>query len=77
MFFSLSRDLGLPGKNMSQIRVWVPFHSINGSNGMEQLLRLINKSGPFRRKSGGEYGILIGDSSGKAEMGSAGVGVKC
>lgn len=44
---------------------------------MEQLLRLINKSGPFRRKSGGEYGILIGDSSGKAEMGSAGVGVKC
>lgn len=62
---------------MSQIRVLVPFHSINGSNRMEQLFRLINKSGPFRRESGREYGILIGDSGGKAEMVSVGIGVKC
>lgn len=44
----VSGYLSLLGKKKSQIRILIPFHTNDGSNGMEQLFRLKNKLGTFK-----------------------------
>lgn len=76
-FLPTNGDLSLPGKKKSKIRVLIPFHTNDGSNGMEQLFRLINKSGTCGRKSGGSTGFQLGIVGTGAEVVSECVIVEC
>lgn len=73
----MSGDLNLLGKKKSKIKVLIPFHTNDGSNGMEQLFRFINKLGTFRGKSRGSTGSHLGIVGSEAEMVSDSVIVVC
>lgn len=66
-FLPANGDLSLLGKKKSKIRVLIPFHANDGSNGMEQLFKTY-KSGTCRGKSRGSTGFHLGIVGREAAM---------